>query len=294
MGTGTDAKWQGGTPLPFSDFLDTVVCPDVGAIIVRDIGAWHCLDPSTPGYVLTTQGSAGPPYWGPGGTAYAAPAFTAFAITGVSSPMEVGASISAGSYTFTWSTSNSANVAANSISITDVTGSTILASGLANTGSHAITLGTITETDAATYLWRIAGVNTQSGSFTRDYSVTWLWRVYAGTNASATLTANQIKALSDSSNLQAAFSGTYTYADALGYKYFSYPDEMGSVSSFVDANTGFPVDIATVSDNAAYSNLANGWYYALVSVTNANGAATNYRVYRTTYSFSGSFSMRVS
>lgn len=230
----------------------------------------------------------------PAGQTYLPPAFTAFAITGVSSPVEVGATVADGSKTFTWSTSNSVNVQANSIKITDTTGSTLLASGLANTGSHAITLPGYTNDAPATQVWGIAGENTHMAAFSDTFSVAWEWRVYAGTSSNATLTANQIKALTDSDGLQAGFAGTYAYADVNGYKYFCYPDSMGSVAFFIDANTGFPVDMADSSDNPAYSHTANGWSYAIVSVTNVNSVSTNYRVYRTANTFSGPFDMRVS
>ncbi len=68
---------------------------------------------------------------------------------------------------------------------------------------------------------------------------------------------------------------------------------MGSALYFRDGNTNFPISMATRADNAAYSNTANGWSYALVSVTNAQSVATNYRVYRTQYSFSGTLLMVV-
>lgn len=227
-------------------------------------------------------------------SSYSPPAFTAFSVSGVSSPIEVGGSISGGSYTFEWSTSNSANVAANSISIVDTTASNTLASGLANTGSDAITLSTITNNSAATQTWTINAKNTQAAAFSDTYSVAWEWRVYAGTSSNVTLTANQIKALTDADGLQSGFAGTYAYANTNGYKYFCYPDALGSANNFIDAGTGLPVSMATSADNAAYDNTANGWSYALVSVTNANSVTTNYRVYRSQYSFSGSFTMEVS
>ncbi len=260
-----------------------------------------------------------------GGGGFNAPAFTAFGISGQSTPIEVGATIAAGSKTFTWSTSNSINVAPNSISIVDTTASTVLAAGLANTGSDAITIAAISNilpaiqtwtkrcitahwfecSDAitiaaitnilpATQTWTISALDTQAGAFSDTFSVAWDWRVYAGDSVNATLTANQIKALTPNSALQAGFAGTYTINQTTDYAYFCYPDSMGSVASFIDTATGLPMDMATSSDNAAYSNTANGWSYALVSVTNANGIATNYRVYRSTYTFTATLVMRVS
>ena len=223
------------------------------------------------------------------GGGYASPAFTAFGITGITSPVEVGATIGGESETFTWSTSNSANVVADSISITDTTASAVLASGLANTGSHAITIDSITNTGPASQVWTIEAENTLDADFSRTFTVLWEWRVYAGSSANATLTANQIKALDDSDALQSAFAGDYSITNgSTVYYYFCYPDSMGSVNGFVDGGTGFPISMATSADNAAYSNTANGWSYAIVSVTNVNSITTNYRVYRTQYSFSAS------
>jgi hypothetical protein len=278
--------------ISLSTLLDASFCSDYGAIIYRDQLYWQCLDPGTAGQVLTTQGPGAPPVWGPGG-GVATPAFTAFSITGQTTPLEVGATIAAGSKTFTWSTSNSAQVKPNSISIVDTTASATLASGLANNGTDAITITAITNNVPATQVWTINGLNTSNGNFNRTYTVSWLWRVYAGDNASVTLTANQIKALTAFSSLQAGFAGTYTITPTSDFSYFSYPDSLGSVASFVDANTGFPISMADVTDNAAYSHVANGWSYALVSVTNANSVATNYRVYRTANSFSGTLAMKV-
>ncbi len=275
-----------------SALLDAAMCSDPGAILVRDVDYWKCLEPGTPGYILTTQGIGSPPAWTPGGTVVSV-SFTSFGITGQSTPIEVGATIAAGSKTFTWSTSNNALVAANSISIVDTTGGTTLASGLANDGTEAITIGAITNILPATQVWTINGLNTGGGAFSRTYTVTWLWRVYAGDSANATLTANQIKALAASAALQANFPGSYTITPSSSYSYICYPDSMGSALYFRDGNTNFPISMATVSDNAAYSNTANGWSYALVSVTNAQSITTNYRVYRTQYAFSGTLLMVV-
>ena len=222
---------------------------------------------------------------GSGGSAYASPAFTAFAISGQSSPIEVGTTIS-GSQTFTWSTSNSGNVQANSIGIEDATTSTVLGSALANSGSAVCNVGTVSYSAPATETWQISGTNTHSATFSATFAVSWEWRVYAGSSANPTLTATQIQALTDSANLQSAFAGTYNINNASAvYYYLAFPTSMGAASSFVDGITGFPIGMATSSDNAAYDNTANGYSYAEVSVTNVNGDTTTYAVYRTQYTF---------
>src|SRR5689334_21193889 len=84
---------------------------------------------------------------------YTIPTFTSFTISGVGQIQVAGATIS-GSVTFLWGTSPAANVAANSITIVDVTGSTTLATGLADDGSQAITLPSpVTGNDGDTHTW---------------------------------------------------------------------------------------------------------------------------------------------
>jgi hypothetical protein len=226
---------------------------------------------------------------------YMAPTFASFSITGQATPVEVGSTIASGNHTFIWTTTNSANVKANSISIVDTTASVTLATGLANTGSTVVSFASsISRTTPGTQTWTINGLDILNNGFSTTFSVAWQYRVYAGNNVNAELTAPMILALTDSNALQSSFAGTYSYSNTIAYKYFCYPDPLGSVSAFVDANTGFPVSMATVADDPAYSNTANGWSYALVSVTSSLGVTVNYRVYRTQYQFSGTFAMRVS
>lgn len=267
-----------------------------GMIIQRSADVWKVLPPGNSGDVLNSGGPGGDNFWAPAGS-YLSPAFTAFGITGVSTPVDVGATVASGSQTFTWSTSNSSNVKANTISIVDTTGSTTIASGLANSGNSTQTLPGYTNNAPASQVWTISGTNTNNGTFSRTLTVNWLWRVYVGTSSNATLTANQIKALSDFSGLESGFAGTYPLANATGFKYFCFPDSMGNVTLFFDSTQNFPWSMATASDNAAYSNVqgSGGSYsYAIVSVANVNAVSTNYRVYRSQYSFSGTPAFQVS
>ncbi len=264
-----------------------------------EVTAQTLLDDSSPlaglpGQVLTSGGTGGGIYWSTPSSSTTTPTFTSFSITGQTTPLEVGATVAAGATPFVWATSNSSSVAVNSISIVDTTASATLASGLANTGSDSITISAITNNVPASQIWTVNGLSTGAVGFSRTYEVDWFWRVYAGDSSNATLTANQIKALTASSNLQAAFAGSYTISPSSDFSYFCYPDSLGSVNFFKDGNTGFPISMATVADNGAYSNTANGWSYAIVSVTNAQSIATNYRVYRTQYSFTGTLIMVVS
>jgi hypothetical protein len=52
--------------------------------------------------------------------------------------------------------------------------------------------------------------------------------------------------------------------------------------------------MATVASDPSYSNVANGYYYALVNVTNSYGVTAMYRVYRTYNSLGGSINILIS
>lgn len=98
---------------------------------------------------------------------YISPTFSAFNMSGTF-PIEVGAAMS-GNKTFTWSTTTPANIQSNSISISEVGGS-VLSSGLPNTGSATVNIGTKTNNSPTTWTWRISGTSTQNTGFTRDVS----------------------------------------------------------------------------------------------------------------------------
>lgn len=194
------------------------------------------------------------------------PTFSAFAINGQSTTIEVGASVPSGSTLFTWTTTNSSNVSANTISIFDITNAVTLGTGLADDSSESLVLPSdVTKTTATTNQWRITADDTESTSFLRNYTVTWRWRVHYGTDASTTLTASGITGLT-SSSLSSGFAGTWSFG-AGDYKYFTYPSLMGTATTFKDSTTNLDVPM-----EAVYT----------VSVTNAYGITTNYNVHRTT------------
>lgn len=223
---------------------------------------------------------------------YQAPAFSSFSISGQSTTVEVGTTIS-GNKTFVWSTSNSGNVQSNSVVVKDNTNVVTLASGLANDGTETIALPTpIQKTSQGSHQWGVQATNTNLSTFSSTFTVSWLWRLYYGTSTNATLNESDIEGLV-ASTLTSSYSGTFSYA-AGGYKYFCFPTSFGSPSSFKDAATNLNVAMATNLDDAVFfANSANGLYYGLVSVTNVNGSTTNYRVYRSKNILGGSISIIV-
>lgn len=209
---------------------------------------------------------------------YQLPAFTAFAISGQSTTLEVGDSITAGTKTFTWTTSNSTNVSGSSIRIFDWTNDTTtpIASNLANDGTENVSISSVTKTTATSHVYRISGSNTQDDGFSRDFTVNWRWRMYWGTSANTSLTESQIEGLI-SSSLATNSTGTFAFA-AGNYKYIAYPTAFGLKTSFKDPSTGFDVDMQAATT---------------VSVTNSYGVTTDYYVHRTTNTLGGSISITV-
>lgn len=212
---------------------------------------------------------------------YISPTFTSFNMVGQTSPVEVGATITTPK-TFSFGFSN-ANVLPNTLDIIDVNAGLPIATGLSLVSpTIPISIGSIQQTSPNSYSWRGKATNTQSiDFFSSIYTINWFWRKYFGTSALTTLNESDIEALINNP-LSNTENGTYSFV-ALNYKYFCFPDSFGSPSAAPNGfvSGGFLVSMASVVDNAFYSNVQNGWYYGLVPVTNSFGFTTNYRVYRT-------------
>jgi hypothetical protein len=196
---------------------------------------------------------------------YQSPAFSSFSISGQSTTVEVGTTIS-GFKTFTWGTTNSSNVSPNTLVVRDFTGASDLGTSLANDGSESLSVGSVQKLTATSNTWRITGTNTELGTFQRDFAVSWQWMRYYGESASAgPLDEANTKALRVG-GLASSFAGTYVF-NAGGYKYLAYPVSLGTATSFKDQSTNLDVPFQTV-----YT----------VSVTNSLGVTVNYNVHRTT------------
>jgi hypothetical protein len=199
---------------------------------------------------------------------YINPAFTSFAITGVSI-VEVGTKIT-GTQTFTWAISTIGNVQANSINITDTTNALTLVTGHSATSPATYNFngyagGGLEHDVAASNTWQIQGTNTNSISFTKNFTANWDWRVHSGMNVNATLTNAQILALATSS-LTTVFPPQVVFAGG-GYFWYWIPSSFTQPTIFKDHATGFAIGMETAVTQ---------------SVTNVNGVATNYKGYRST------------
>ena len=208
---------------------------------------------------------------------YQYPAVTSFGISGQSTILEVGDELAGGVRTFNWNLSNDINVAANSISIQDVTNGTTYQQDLSNDNQQDIDIGNaIVKTTDQSNTWRLSAKNTKNQTISRNFNVYWRWKTYYGTSDLETLTADQIKSLT-SSSLDSNFSGNKSVAGG-GYKYFAYPVEFGLKTRFIDSINGFAVAMEQ---------------HTVVSITNTYGVSTDYYLHRTTNPIVGSLIVTV-
>ena len=213
-----------------------------------------------------------------GGVTFQAPSFTSFVLLGFD-VLEVGDTIPAGSQVFNWTTLNSGNVQANSIDLIDVSNAnTVLASGLANDGTEAVTFASpIQKLAIGTHQYKITAQNTQGGNFERTDNVNWQFRKFYGNDANTgPLNETQVEALG-SNPLGSGFAGNYFFNGG-DYKYLAFPVSWGTPSSFKDQST-----MLTVPMEASY----------IVNLTNAFGVAENYNIYRSTNILGGDITIVV-
>jgi hypothetical protein len=208
---------------------------------------------------------------------YQSPAFTSFGITGSTTTKEVGQTLSLGTTTFTWATSNSANVEVDSLSINDVTGGSSITTGLSNTGSFSHTFADITKSTNVSHTWRITGVNTQGASFNRTYVVNWLHRVYQVQDPLSSLTGAEIKAKSVGT-LKTTGAGTYAFAGG-GFAYICVPTALGALTQFKDPSNNMTIAMAT-----PYT----------VDIVNDYGLTIPYNIYKSYNSMGGAISIQAS
>lgn len=207
---------------------------------------------------------------------YQYPYFTAFDISGVSSPREVGDKIAAGVHTFNWTIANDINVEPDTIHLTGPGIGSI--TGLPNTGFADVSFTDVIVDEAGSRTWEISADNTQAQQFTGTFTRRWYWRIFWGTSALPMLDETAIEALSNN-ELKSTYKGTYHFDLAPGeYKYIAYPSTMSLATEFKDVATNltFPFD-----------------YLGTVSITNSFGITQDYRLYRSTYQAGGELNLLV-
>lgn len=209
---------------------------------------------------------------------YQVPAFTAFAMTGQATTLEVGQSISADDKVFTWSTSNSANVNVNSVKIVDQTANVVLGEGIANVGTSTLPVSGITKTTVTSHVWKIEATASSGNVISRTFTVGWQWKVYYGESALGTLTEGDVEALRVGT-LKTSVNGTYVMNEG-GYKWWAFPSSFTQPTQFKDINTQFLVAMDPVVSE--------------VLVTNSFGISTMYKLYRSYNILGGGIDVQIS
>lgn len=143
---------------------------------------------------------------------YVNPVFTSFSVTGQSTTVEVGTTLS-GSKTFTWGVTANSGVV-STIDIYDNTATSTLLAGTSNDGTQAQTITTIQlNSNGATQSWKGVGNNSSPpGTFnSSNFTVTGRYYRFYGADATPTTSA-QVRALPSS----AFHTGASTFTMATG------------------------------------------------------------------------------
>lgn len=217
---------------------------------------------------------------------YQDPAFTSFARGNLDAVYDLGEAIQIGSQTFSWATSNSSNVSANTITIEQLSPSTtILVSGSANDGSQAVTLSinisSSTATVTALNLYRITATDTQGTSFTRNITAFWRNRWYYGKSVNTSITAAQATGLTGNALVAGVTNSFVTLPVTASpeYGYLVIPQTLSQPSDLRDSTTG------CFGSNIPYSVIGT------LTFGNIYGISTTYNIYRTTNAFAGALNV---
>jgi hypothetical protein len=225
------------------------------------------------------------------------PVFTSFLIVGEATSVEVGTTVG-GTKSFSFSISRPANVAPNTLDIVDVTTATALASNIAVTSPVSVIVPSFTFNTQGSHSFRARADNTgvpsaqfQSALFT----INAYWLKHWGTSPNTTLTENQVEALS-SVSLAVSKAGDLSFGTG-GYKWFAIPKYLGgpaATTGIRDKSNGNAISMADFTDDAYFSDIVNGWYCKELSMTNAFGKTTDWRVFRSKFPLGGAIIFEIS
>ena len=204
---------------------------------------------------------------------YIVPTFSAFNMTGTF-PIEVGTAMS-GFKSFTWTTTTSANVATNSIGICEVGGS-VLSTGLPDTSSASVNIGTKTNTSPTTWTWQISGLSTQSNCFTRDVSKCSIYPYYWGKLSSGSRPPVTNSLVTGGTKVVGAVgtSVSVTFNSSAEWTWFAMPSTCASRTKWFQGAAPNCGDIAVLPTDKYPDE-------CVISITSGQGcwSSVNYKVY---------------
>ena len=194
VGTGQQVfKQKTGTTLQFRTLVgsgDTVVTTSGNNLVISSTGGTGggTYNLATPATVTVGGVTAGTQLTGCTAfqlfqkmlVVYQAPTFSSFSIGGITSPVEVGCSIS-GSKSFSWAFTNPSNVSGNTMCILDITSGGTLATNISTTSPQSATIGSKTFGSCGeTQIWRGCAKSTCGGLLGLSQTVCALLPYYWG------------------------------------------------------------------------------------------------------------------
>lgn len=200
-------------------------------------------------------------------TEYIDPVFTSFSVSGQSTTVEVGTTLS-GSKTFTWAITAGSGVV-NTIDIYNITAGSTLVSGTPNDGSQAATITTIQlNSNGATQSWRGVGNNSSPvGTFNSSpFTVTSRFYRFYGPTASNPTNSAQVRALSSS----AFHTGATTFTLNTGSTQVKF-----AVALPPGVTISQVIDLDALNANITSEYVLTG----TVNVTDAGGTSRSYNLY---------------
>lgn len=225
---------------------------------------------------------------------YVEPTFSAFALASFApwSLREVGNSyVLSWSQTFTWTTTTPSNVAVNSIAIRDMSAWIDRATGLADDGSEAVNIGTVTFNPASpstlSQQWRIQGLDTNALAFNRLYTVStqFVYPTFRGvvnniSDIFTWMTRAQMTSLPMSTVVVPEQSASFTTSPSTQRYAIAYPASYGSLVSIIDQNnfntlpayTTFTFNLTSMLNGATVPYIA----YILTSPTTQTSFTNTY------------------
>lgn len=222
---------------------------------------------------------------------YQSPSFSTFSITGQSTTIEVGTALS-GSKTFTWSTSNSSNIATNSVLVRDVTANNVLASGLANDGTEVVAIGTITNTSPISRSWRAEATqaNNPAGNSTfisSNFTVNSIYPYFYGKTASGGAASGANRPTATAAFVTGGTKVLASSTDTISISFNSTSDDYiwFAIPSTSTSKTAWYVD--TLNNGSIGGSVSPGGNlfptFDSVSVTTVLWAGVSYKVYISNY-----------
>jgi hypothetical protein len=221
----------------------------------------------------------------------------------VSKSYEIGQTISGGLYyTFSWVFDNQGDLKDKTLRIEDVTPVTQTQtywqppSATPFTQSTGLTgpmgfffANSIKSNVPAKRVFRLSVERSNGTRVHKDYEIDWMWRVYHGSSTFSTLTASQVRDLSNKT-LSKQSSGTWSLPGD-GFKYIAFPED----SDYNFQNITYKnLPLAMAGTNSGYSYSFADLNYLFVTVSNAFGLEKQYKIYRTKNEINATFSVNIS